>query len=825
MVLLAATLVALVCRPVAAQGDLGDGPGADGLGGEIELRIDRVGPGGRARLGEWTGVRVRVLDRGVAPSRTVLLRIEGADRDGDIPVYERAISTTSGQETAFWLYLRVPFAIDAIENLEVTAIEAEEAGPEDPIGFRPGSRVLGKVIQPWQMDLDRSETRMIGVLADAELQLDQYQANLGGAGGDVSLLGHEYTRVLSMAVSDVPDRWHGLAAMEAIVWGSGRRADPADLTPTQATALREWVTRGGHLVVVLPSFGSSWTTPGANTLTPILPDIAAPERREGVDLEPYRGLLTWAEASERPLPEDAVLHTFVPADGAAATDAIPILNGPDGETLVIRRLIGSGAVTLVGLDLSAAALRRDLPRVEQFWHRVLGRRGLFPVTNEEREAIFGAGNGIPTSNREVRSFDRDIADAIDRTGKASGGVLLGLFVFVLYWLVAGPVGYAMLRATDRKQHAWLAFAAAVGVFTAVAWAGAWVIKPKAVDAQHIGLVEQVHGQPTQRSRAWANVLVPYYGDAAFAINGDDGPRVTGPNWTNLITAWEPPGQTGIIGGFPDNRVYRIDARAPSKLRMPVRATVKQVRVDWAGEATLGMPAPIGEPGDLTPPLLGLTDDGNRLAGVLAHALPGALRDVTIIWVPGQSSVRAVSRGSQSIAPSAKIVSLANDRVWMPGERLDLAELTADLTPGELSIGRYLAVGRFVGRASGAFTGPVGDRTADGSLRDRLLRVGLLGQAEPPGMLAATQNWPMGQRTSTQGWDLGVWFTQPCIIVLGILETDDGARGLPFSLTVDGEAVETRGWSVVRWVYPLTGAPPPVDFDASATGETDGSGEG
>ena len=67
-----------------------------------------------------------------------------------------------------------------------------------------------------------------------------------------------------------------------------------------------------------------------------------------------------------------------------------------------------------------------------------------------------------------------------------------------------------------------------------------------------------------------------------------------------------------------------------------------------------------------------------------------------------------------------------------------------------------------------------------------------------------------QRRMTHGWDLGKWFTQPCLIVVGQLAEAE----CPVPIYVDGERAASKGRTVVRWIYPLTPNPvsPPGDAE-------------
>ena len=57
----------------------------------------------------------------------------------------------------------------------------------------------------------------------------------------------------------------------------------------------------------------------------------------------------------------------------------------------------------------------------------------------------------------------------------------------------------------------------------------------------------------------------------------------------------------------------------------------------------------------------------------------------------------------------------------------------------------------------------------------------------------------------------MWFTQPCVIIIGQLGegTGKGSAASPVPVLIDGELLPTRGRTVVRWIYPLAANPPDV----------------
>src|SRR5262249_2483999 len=159
-----------------------------------------------------------------------------------------------------------------------------------------------------------------------------------------------------------------------------------------------------------------------------------------------------------------------PLEGAAPGEATCILSGVEREEgkgpewLVVRRQGGAGVVDLIGLDAASTGVSlHGLPGPGMFWHRLPGRRGVLAAPAELNSSSYYA------PFRDTVTIDRDIAAETAMSGSASAGVLMGLLVFGAYWVIAGPLGYAVLKKTGYIRHAWVGFVAAAGVFTALAW--------------------------------------------------------------------------------------------------------------------------------------------------------------------------------------------------------------------------------------------------------------------------------------------------------------------------------------------------------------------
>lgn len=794
-------LISLLTPALPAQDD--PAPQAQG---EVELAIDDLGVGALIRRGDWAGIRVRLTDRG-SRQRDVILRLTIRDADGDDAQFDRVVSANPGLPQTFWLYGWVPFR-DTGTPIQIQAFEALEpaSGGQGQLAYRPG-RLLA-VANAYNARLQEPELGLIAVVGTRQLGLEGYAQSVDGLPWRPKA--HELQRIASgLAADSLPDRWQGLLPFDTIVWSTTglREHDPSSLSPERARALITWIQRGGHLVIVLPPQDDPWFS-SAHPLLNILPQIQRPTRLEGVSYRPLHALLS--EDRDTPLPTNATLSTFKPQATANPDSAIPILNTIDDDTVVIRRLVGSGAVTLVGIDLSNNELRRlGLPDVESFWHRVLGMRGAAPRPDELDEQ---------TSNfakqRETMLFDTTINAEIAKTGRAVQGILFGLLVFSLYFIIAGPIGFIVLKAKNKQHHAWLAFVAAIALFTTLSWMGASLMRPKRVSVTHLTLYEHVHGQEHARARSWMSVMLPSYGQSTIAIEDPDNPSDD-----NLIAPWEPSASASTIAsGFPDNTGYRIESRRPDAIRVPTRATVKQFRADWSGPPPWESIKPVALIGQ--PNAQPITLDGPIVKGSIEHNLPGPLTNVLVIVVTRQNQIR-----DPGIPLSDGLISRVNiwspslpDQQWDPGDPLNLEPVT---TPTMQNLGDARD---YLTRAVSFGIDTTALNITPSSIDNRLTAARLLSQLEPPNY--SVQNIGIGSRLATRrqlhSWDLGRWFTQPCVIVLGSLDIeprDESESGIPVPVRVDDRQARASGKTLVSWIYPLQANPPSYPFIRSQTQPT------
>jgi len=754
-------LLALMGAPAASGQD--QAPLAP-LGGDVLIEAESFGVGGLVRPGDTAGIRLRLTDRGDRV-RDAVVRLRLRDPDGDSLLIQRPITLNPGRRRSLWMYAPLPPDFDRSSIMSVTVHEASESGDGVSVGrqIAAGAVAAGRVAP--------IVDALIAVVGRRGGGLEQYSVR-DDAGVPSPTMNEPITVLTGLEPEGLPDRWMGLAAFDALVWLDG---DPTTLRADQADAVTEWVHRGGRLTIALPTVGQLWTT-SANPLLGAMPAMLV-DRREGVDLGAYRRLLTARSAI--PLPTSAVIHTFRRSPNADLDDAIPVLAGPDGQAIAMRRLIGLGSVTVLGVNPASAGLTGRID-AQVFWHRLLGHR--FDVRS--RTELLGTSRRSFPRPSVVR-VDGGIAALINKTGSAGVGVLLGLIVFAMYFLAAGPAGFAILSRLGLRRHAWLAFVGIAALFTIIAWGGATIIKPRTTDATHLSFIDSVFGEDDARVRAWFSVLLPTYGSQTVSIAADDAAAPPDER-SDLLWPWREP-DSGERAPFPDRRDYTADARRPDTLRVPTRSTVKEFEARWTGPSPWRLPRPVG--GVIT------LDENNVLTGSIVHELPAALERVVIVLNRGQTPLSRERAEGGALLANAWAWSPFGSNPWPAGEPLDLGALDyRDSDPGPTffrSLSRSLR-----GFASRLDVGMLarGDRAFDA--------VTWFGALTPPDY-ERTVTATAIRRVSTHGLDLAPRLTQPCLIVVGTLRDSP----LPLPLTVDGERPPSTGRTIVRWVYPLPPHPP------------------
>ncbi len=799
---------------------------------EVDVQLDQFGVGSAYRPAEHVGMRL-VVTSNLAEPTPCWVQVEIPNAEGDIQEIGRSVTLGPGAPTPIWLYGVLP-PNAGTQSVWVVRVFEEEDG-------RRGRELGGTRISPRPLPID-TRVGLIGVVGRVDMNLAEYENPGGPWPLEHPPAAHEPTRVIAgIEPADLPDRWEGLRAFEAIGWSN---AAPGDLRFDAANALREYVRRGGHLIISLPQAGNPWGlgTIGQTYLDDLLPR-QAPRTDEAV---PLRTLMPVLSKTDEPWREvDLSIRVFKDIEGGF--DAIdnryePLIALPDGRVVVIQRRYGFGRITICGIEITSQLRSMRLPEGDVFWNRVLGRRGDTPRVAELSDMDAQSPSKLRKSSATTVTVGDGglFAHYLDKPSSASLGLLVSVLLFAAYLLLAGPGGFYLLKQRGLVRHSWVAFAATAAAFTAVSWGGMRLMRHRSTEIRHVTVLDHIarpagepmgDEPPLQQAAAWMSLYLPSYGTVRVAIDSEPGER-------DLLSTWTDPQK--VPQRFPNVDRYVIPVgRSPDRedrqghaadYRIPVRASATQFYAHWHGALSEDWGGLIrADPND-APRVVDDATGPPRLAGTLVHDLPGTLTDPTLIWVTSERGPRLrydydpaeekelpwtrepPSTGRPTLN-TGYMVRLAKGR-WAAGEPLSL--LAAFGAPGPATRLESEIHKLYVAKDEGSAWNPgIPSRTTrlDPARRRQFIEMLSLyqlltppkyhreGRRDPDTMVAARH---LGREL-----DLSGWFNRPCLIVIGYLEDSES----PVPLLVDGKRPPNNdGLTVVRWIYPL-----PLDEDEPGKG--------
>lgn len=760
---------------------------------------------------------------------------EVPDANGDVAENSRSLVLNPKQPATRWLYGRLP--PDEGEDL-ITLIRVFEE--------RDGQRVrelASQRIKPGDAEARSLGVRirddLIAVIGSSRCGLEGYES-LTSFDGQTPSLNTATVIARGIQPRDVPDRWEGLSGFQAIVWAEG---SPAALTPESAQALRSWVKRGGHLVIILPEAGNPWAigSASAHALSDLLPSV--PPKR--VDAVPVAALLPVLSKSMTLRNENASTPIQVFAKESLDRGFVPLLTLPcprnpetgelapatgslEGAIVAVQSLVGHGRLTVVGIDVDGLNKRRlqasELPQADAFWNRILGRRGDTPTALEFQQWRDADPSRLANSQGNVFTVEGGlISGRIGLRGQVALGLLGVLVLFGSYWVIAGPLSWVVLGRIRRRHVAWMLFLVVAAGFTTVAWGASRLLSTNDVRLQHVTVLDWIArgpGEPPSdaprlaRATSWFSASLPGYGRTRVSVGGS-------PEERNLVGVWSPP-PAGSSMTFPNPSRYEVPIEAPGSIDVPARATSCEFEAQWMGEIDPEwgtLPASEGA-APITPLVSWNVDPRLSLRGALSHRLPGTLTNVTVIHIqpyrmpvprlvdpPPKAGAAPIledeKKPPREIEPSGEPSNygrLMSFTTWKPGEPLDVSLLYDEgksLLPSRTSSNSLVRSIRDLYYVEIARSNYLNQANFSESQQLNLLN--FYGMLQPPEYMARPEPQVAHvHRTFGRDLDLSPWSNRPCLIVVGYLQ--DSACPVP--ITIDDEVPESNGLTVVRCVIPL-----------------------
>jgi len=286
----------------------------------------------------------------------------------------------------------------------------------------------------------------------------------------------------------MPDRWQGLEALDMLAIGS---VGENELTPEQQSAIHDYVTAGGTLVV---TGGVNWnrlTSPFYAALLPVQV-TGARVLNSASALSAYVGGAPPAGAA-------------IPICNARAKAGAKVIAAADGSPLIATGRKGAGKVVFLAFDPSLEPFR-GWDRVGDLWKKILldeRRQGLMPAFTGDAGDSTLANTPYAISQLDIPAFYK-----------------VALFLLA-YIIVLVPVNYYCLRAWDRKEYAWLTTPAIVAVFSIGAYLMAYGFKGGSTLAVKVSLIEAHSGQSGAPAVSYAGIFSPRKTDYDIQLAADD----------------------------------------------------------------------------------------------------------------------------------------------------------------------------------------------------------------------------------------------------------------------------------------------------------------
>jgi hypothetical protein len=782
---------------------------------DVEIKLLQFGVGSNYRAGELTGIQLELTSR-LPETMQVWAQWDMPNADGDIAECGRSLALMPGRPTQVWLYAPLPPPPKSLNNQTIWTVRVYEERDERRRGELAATRISPALANANFVPI---ESGMIAVVGASSMGLEGLDVT-APSGVARPVAANEPTRIVrGITPAQLPDRWDGLKGFEAVAWSHDK---PQELRADQAEAIKQYVRNGGHLIINLPQVGDPWSLglTGSNELDELLPARSldkVPRRDESVPVKLMLPILSKGNK----LPRDIEVSIRVFKDLTGSFDAIdnhyePLIALPDGRVVVVRRTYGQGFVTVIGIELSSQLTAMGLPQADAFWNRILGRRADTPTAAEVADIDADRRLSKGQINEVLAGSGIAIEHMIALSGEASRALLLALVLFGAYWLLAGPLGFAILRRQKLSHHSWVAFLVATALFTAIAWGSVSLLRSDDISVKHVTFLdyiarpdgERANDPQLARAVSWLSVYLNKYGPVQIGLMPAQEER-------NLLLSWPAPRRENQP--FPNVDRYTVDVgRDPTVFSIPARSTTAQFYANWRGPLDRNWGGMIvADPRN--PVSVNMIDKREHsLAGTLTHQLPGTLTNVIVLWIKNDRvpprRYQVEGEEVRPWVPPTDTRILNNGEAWVypswdPDTPLDLSQLSVGASSSRRTGSTYTSLFRYLEdkykkpfesntRMSGLDTIP-----SDSNIRDYFEMLSMYNQLTPP-EYQSQRDLPVDQVVVTRDLgrelDLSVWFTRPCLIVIGRLENSTS----PVPLRIEGGEHMTSGLTIVRWVYPL-----------------------
>jgi|GEM_PF-2991414 len=393
---------------------------------------------------QWLPLQITLSnDNSNSPPISGRIEASFSNFSNDTQVYHRDIELIPPYRKTVWLYLNGP---RVIRNVQVRLVTNDST-----------------VLQSVQKDITSLDASsfLLGVISDDSsalnylngLQLVQpfksYSAFLYGYNGNVNqaLSSNTRTTIARLSPSDIPPQSAGLSALDGLII--------SDLTTTNLSAgldqttLRNtvggWLATGKALIVA----GDSGLRK-VGSLAPLLPVTGGGSPKNSNSLPAFAEFIkaTVPNVTQDLSGQQSLTVADAKLEPAGGGRIVAPISG-NGPLMLATQAYGLGTSWFIGAEL------RDLrgwAGAEVFWKALFKNyQPRFDYATNARKTQTGNDWGYRlTPNPEVR-------ERIEPWGLM---IFLGIYI-----LFIGPIGYIILKRTDRRELAWIIIPAFSVIFT------------------------------------------------------------------------------------------------------------------------------------------------------------------------------------------------------------------------------------------------------------------------------------------------------------------------------------------------------------------------
>jgi hypothetical protein len=404
---------------------------------------------GHTRVGSWMAIGVHLKNDGppIAGELRMTGGAQGKTRFGTL------VDIPTQSDKTYWLYAQPP-----------------GFGREIEISLVTGASTIATTTAKFQT---HDPTQLIvGIVAERP----------GDIITDLDLLPN-FNNVKPVTVAldpaGLPTRVQAWGALDRLIW---QDVDSSRLDDEQLSALRGWIAGGGRLII-------AGGTTGPASLSAFPDDILPYRPTATTDVAPSSLSALLGE-----VPNGA---TDLPALAGSLTEGRSLASVGD-QSVAAERTYGSGKITIVGFDPTAAWLK-GTSVAENLWRRLIPTR---------------------SSGGPVAGDDSQIVQAASQLPSLALPPIGGLVALLGgYILLIGPINYLVLRRLDKREWAWVTMPALIVAFAVGAYGFGTLLRGSDLIINEVAIVRGAPGATEGLAQAYFGVFSPTRGSYQLRVAG------------------------------------------------------------------------------------------------------------------------------------------------------------------------------------------------------------------------------------------------------------------------------------------------------------------